>query len=45
MNGLSPPDLAEELSYVSTAGGALETFLLGGELPAMEALRYSYKKF
>ncbi|MDR0778466.1 MAG: phosphoglycerate kinase [Methanomassiliicoccaceae archaeon] len=38
-------DMTDRFSYVSTAGGALETFLLGEELPAVEALRYSYKKF
>ncbi|MCL1984197.1 MAG: phosphoglycerate kinase [Methanomassiliicoccaceae archaeon] len=38
-------DLTDRFSYVSTAGGALETFLLGGELPAVEALRYSFRKF
>ena len=38
-------DLTDRFSYVSTAGGALETFLLGEELPAVEALRYSFKKF
>jgi phosphoglycerate kinase len=38
-------EMTDRFSYVSTAGGALETFLLGEELPAVEALRYSYKKF
>ncbi|MCL2711701.1 MAG: phosphoglycerate kinase [Methanomassiliicoccaceae archaeon] len=38
-------DMTDGFSYVSTAGGALETFLLGKELPAVEALRYSFKKF
>jgi len=38
-------DLTDRFSYVSTAGGALETFLLGEKLPAVEALRYSFKKF
>jgi len=38
-------EMTDGFSYVSTAGGALETFLLGEELPAVEALRYSYKKF
>ncbi len=31
--------LAEKFSYVSTAGGALETFILGKPLPAVEALK------
>jgi len=38
-------DLTDGFSYVSTAGGALETFLLGRELPAVEALRHSFKEF
>jgi len=37
--------MADSFSYVSTAGGALEEFLLGGSLPAVDALRESYKKF
>ena len=37
--------LTDNFSYVSTAGGALETFLLGGVLPAVEALKESYKKY
>ena len=31
--------LAEKFSYVSTAGGALETFILGKPLPAVEVLK------
>ncbi|MCQ5375240.1 MAG: phosphoglycerate kinase, partial [Methanomassiliicoccales archaeon] len=31
--------LANRLSYVSTGGGALETFLMGKPLPAVEALK------
>jgi phosphoglycerate kinase len=31
--------LADRLSYVSTGGGALETFLMGKPLPAVEALK------
>jgi len=38
-------DLTDGFSYVSTAGGALENFLLGEDLPAVEALRLSFKKF
>ena len=37
--------MADSFSYVSTAGGALEEFLLGGTLPAVDALKVSYKKF
>jgi phosphoglycerate kinase len=38
-------EITDGFSYVSTAGGALETFLLGKELPAIEALRHSFRKF
>jgi len=38
-------DLADRVSYVSTGGGALETFLLHEPLPVIEALKYSKKKF
>lgn len=38
-------DLADRISYVSTGGGALETFLLQEPLPVIEALKYSKKKF
>lgn len=31
--------MSEKFSYVSTAGGALETFILGKPLPAVEVLR------
>ena len=36
-------DFTDRFSYVSTGGGALETFLLGEPLPVVEALKYSYK--
>lgn len=36
-------ELTDRFSYVSTGGGALETFLLGQKLPVIEALKYSYK--
>ncbi|MDR3205861.1 MAG: phosphoglycerate kinase [Candidatus Methanoplasma sp.] len=38
-------DLADRVSYVSTGGGALETFLLSEPLPAVEALIRSKEKF
>ncbi len=38
-------DLTDRFSYVSTGGGALETFLLGQPLPVIDALKYSYEKY
>ncbi len=38
-------DLADRVSYVSTGGGALETFLLQEPLPVIEALKCSKKRF
>lgn len=35
----------ERISYVSTGGGALERLMLGKEMPAVEALRASARKF
>lgn len=35
----------QKISYVSTGGGALERFMLGKEMPVVEALRASAKKF
>ncbi len=37
-------DLSDRFSYVSTAGGALETFLLGKPLPVVEALKHAYQR-
>ncbi|MDD2626700.1 MAG: phosphoglycerate kinase [Methanomethylophilus sp.] len=38
-------DIADSMSYVSTGGGALETFLLRDPLPAIKALEYSKQHF
>ena len=38
-------DLADSMSYVSTGGGALETFLLKDPLPVIVALEHSNEKF
>lgn len=38
-------DLTDRFSYVSTGGGALETFLLGQPLPVIDALKYSFNNF
>jgi len=38
-------DFTDRFSYVSTGGGALETFLLGGSLPVVEALKHSRRVF
>lgn len=35
----------QKISYVSTGGGALERFMLGKEMPVLEALRASAKRF
>ena len=37
--------LLDKFSYVSTGGGALERFMLGREMPVIEALKASAKKF
>ncbi|QLH75152.1 MAG: phosphoglycerate kinase [Methanomassiliicoccales archaeon] len=36
--------LYDRFSYVSTGGGALETYLLGKALPVVEALKYAYNR-
>jgi len=38
-------NLADDISYISTGGGALVRFLSGEELPVVKALRKSAKKF
>ena len=38
-------NLADNISYISTGGGALVRFLSGEELPVIKALRKSAKKF
>jgi len=38
-------DFADRMSYLSTGGGALETFLLREEMPVIEALKASKEKF
>jgi phosphoglycerate kinase len=37
--------IIEKISYVSTGGGALERLLLGKQMPVVEALKASAKKF
>lgn len=37
--------MLEKFSYASTGGGALERFMLGRQMPVIEALRESAKKF
>jgi len=37
--------LLDDISYISTGGGALVRFLSGEELPVIKALRKSAKKF
>lgn len=37
--------ILEKLSYVSTGGGALERLMLGKQMPVVEALKASAKKF
>ena len=37
--------LLDKFSYVSTGGGALERFMLGKEMPVIEALKASAKRF
>jgi phosphoglycerate kinase len=36
--------LLDKFSYVSTGGGALETYLLGKPLPVVEALKAAYNR-
>lgn len=37
-------NFTDRFSYVSTGGGALEAFIMGQSLPAVDALKYSYEK-
>ncbi|MCG7845238.1 MAG: phosphoglycerate kinase, partial [Methanomassiliicoccales archaeon] len=34
----------DRFSYVSTGGGALETYILGKPLPVVEALKAAYRR-
>ncbi|HTY47059.1 MAG TPA: phosphoglycerate kinase [Methanomassiliicoccales archaeon] len=36
--------VADKLSYISTGGGALETYILGKPLPVVEALKAAYNR-
>jgi phosphoglycerate kinase len=42
---VSKYNLANNISYISTGGGALVRFLSGEELPVIKALRKSARKF
>ncbi len=43
-NAVTGFGLADKMSYVSTAGGALEAFILGETLPAIDALKRNKKR-
>ncbi|MCQ2052740.1 MAG: phosphoglycerate kinase [archaeon] len=44
INAADSFNFTNRFSYVSTGGGALEAFIIGQSLPAVDALKYSYKK-
>jgi len=45
MTALNKYGLSDNMSYISTGGGALVRFLSGEELPVIKALKKSAKSF
>ncbi|MEE8179997.1 MAG: phosphoglycerate kinase [bacterium] len=45
MAAVNKYNLVDDISYISTGGGALVRFLSGEELPVIKALKKAAKKF